>query len=157
MLTKAGSPVKPRVVLLGSDPTLEKKVVAALGSETCEVQCSADCRQALDLACTSQVDVLVLDSNMHSREFSQFASKCRFAERGCRTLVLADSLEQAALASESWVHGVLMKPFEPHHVRTVIENLLVRARMQALGESWRFDTAPVFDALSSRRDWGINE
>ena len=72
-------------------------------------------------------------------------------------LFRSDSLEQAALASESWVHGVLMKPFEPHHVRTVIENLLVRARMQALGESWRFDTAPVFDALSSRRDWGINE
>jgi hypothetical protein len=29
--------------------------------------------------------------------------------------------------------------------------------MQALGESWRLDTAPVFDALSSGRDWGINE
>ena len=157
MPTKAVSPVKPRVLLLGRDPTLESKVVAALGLKTCEVQCSADCRQSLDLTCTSHVDVLVLDSNIHSREFSQLASKSRFAERGCRTLVLADSLEQVALASESWVHGVLMKPFEPHHVRTVIGNLLVGARTQALGESWRLDTAHVFDALSPRRDWGINE
>ena len=143
MPAKSVSPVKPRVLLLGSDPTLERNMVAALGSETCEVLWSADCRQALDLTRTSQVDVLVLDFNIHSREFSQLASKCRFAERGCRTLVLADSLEQVALADETLVHGVLMKPLDPTHVRTVIDGLL-GARAQALTESWRPDSCSRF-------------
>lgn len=157
MPAKLGLPVKPRVLLMGSDPTLERDVVAALRPESCEVSLAADCRQALNITRTGQFDVLVLDFDIHSREFSPLASKFNLAERGCRILVLADSLEQVVLASESWVHGVLMKPFEPHHVRTVIENLLVGARTRAVGESWRLDTAPVFDAQSSRRDWGINE
>jgi|ERR1017187_2322589 DNA-binding response OmpR family regulator len=157
MPAKLGLPVNPRVLLLGSDPTFERNMVTAPESERCGVNLADDCRQALDITCNSQVDVLVLDFNIHSREFSQLASQSRFAERGCRTLVLADSLEQLALASESRVDGVLMKPLDANYLRTVIDNLLDGARIQVLGERWRPDTSPVFEALPSRRDWGINE
>jgi DNA-binding response OmpR family regulator len=157
MPARLGLPVKTLVLLLGNDSTLERDTVAALESESCEVILADDYCQALDIIRTGHVDVLVLDFDIHSREFSHLASKFSRAERGCRILLLADSLEQVALASENRVDGVLMKPLEPHHVRTVIDHLLTSARTQALGERWRPDTDPVFEALPSRRDWGINE
>ncbi len=152
-----GLPVNPRVLLLGGDSTFERNMIAALESERCGVILADDCRQALDIIRFGHVDVLVLDLDIHSREFLHLASQCSLAEPGCRTLVLADSLEQVALASETRVDGVLMKPLDAHHLRTGIDSLLDGARTQALGESWRPETAPVFGALPSRRDWGINE
>ena len=154
MPAKTLSPMKSRVLLLCSDPTLERNMVAALGSETCEVLWSADCCQALDITRTSQVDVLVLDFNIHSREFSQLASKCRFAERGCRTLVLADFLEQVALADETLVDGVLVKPLDPAHVRTAIHGLL-GARGRALTASGHPEAAPLTEARPSKREWEL--
>jgi DNA-binding response OmpR family regulator len=157
MAAKMGLPVKTRVLLLGSDSAFERTMVAALEAERCEVILADGCRQALDIIRSGHVDVLVLDLDIHSREFSHLASQCSLADGGCPTLVLADSLEQLALASESRVDGVLMKPLDPNHLRTVIDNLLAGTRTQALGECWRPETAPVFGALPSRRDWGINE
>jgi hypothetical protein len=61
------------------------------------------------------------------------------------------------LASETRADGVLMKPLDPRHARTVVEKLLAGERTQALGESWRPDTAPVFAARPTRRDLAINE
>jgi DNA-binding response OmpR family regulator len=121
-------PVKPRVLLWSSDPTLERDMVAALRSETCEVFLAADRRQALNIARTGGADVLVLDFNTQSREFSPPASKCSLTKRACRTLVLADSLEQLTFASETQADGVLMKPLDPGHLRTVIHNLMKSAR-----------------------------
>jgi DNA-binding NtrC family response regulator len=154
---KMGLPVKTRVLLLGSDSTFERNMVAALESESCGVILAHDCRQALDIIRFGHVDVLVLGLHIDSREFSHLASKCSLTARGCRTLVVADSLEQVALASESRVDGVLMKPLDANQLRTVIDNLLDGARTRALGERWRPDTSPVFKALPSRRDWGIDE
>jgi DNA-binding response OmpR family regulator len=128
MPARLGLPVSPRVLLLGSDPTLERDMVAALRSESCEVSLAADCRQALNITRTSHVDVLVLDFNSQSREFSQLASEFSFAKRRCRTLVLTGSLEQLTLASETRVDGVLMKPLDPNHLRTVIHLLMESAR-----------------------------
>lgn len=149
--------MNPRVLLIGRNPTVERDMVAALRSENCEVSFAADCRQALDITGTDQIDVLVLDFDLHCREFSLLASNCNLTERGCPILVLADSLEQLVLASETRADGVLMKPLDPHHARTVVEKLLAGERTQALGESWRPDTAPVLDVLSFERDWGIDE
>jgi DNA-binding response OmpR family regulator len=153
-----GLPVKTRVLLLGSDSTLERGMVAALRSESCEVNLAADCRQALNITRTGQVDVLVLDFDVHCREeFSQLALEFSLAERGCQTLVLANSLEQLTLASETRVDGVLMKPLDPDYLRTVIHNLLVGVPTQALAERWRPNTALVLEALPSRRGRRINE
>lgn len=149
-------PVKARVLVLGSDSTLQKDMVAALPSESCEILVAADCRQALDIARTGHVAVLVVDFDSHSRELSQLASIFNFAERRCPTLVLAGSLEQLTLASETGVDGVLMKPLDPDQGRTVIHNLLAGARMQALAERWRPGTASCSEAIPSRRDWEIN-
>jgi DNA-binding response OmpR family regulator len=156
MPAKIQSSVKPRVLVLGSDSTHDRDMVAALPSENCEIILAADCRQALDITRTGRVDVLVLDFDSLSREFSQVASKLSFVQRRCRTLVLADSLEQLTLASETGVDGVLMKPLDPDQGRTVIHNLLAGARRQALGERWRPRTAPCSEAILSRRDWEIN-
>jgi|ERR1035441_2785029 DNA-binding NtrC family response regulator len=152
-----GLPGKTRVLLLGSDSTLERDMVAALESESCEVILADDCYQALDIIKTGHVDVLVLDFDIQSREFSQLASKFNLAGRGCRTLVLADSLEQLTLASETRADGVLMKPLDPSRIRTVIHNLLGGLHAQAPAERWHPDTALVFEAPPSLRDWGINE
>ena len=50
-----------------------------------------------------------------------------------------------------------MKPLDPDYLRTVIYNLLVGVPTQALAERWHPNTAPVLEALPSRRDWRINE
>ena len=60
-------PVKARVLVLGSDSTLQRDMVAAFPCEICEILLAADCRQALDIARTGQVDVLVVDFDTHSR------------------------------------------------------------------------------------------
>jgi DNA-binding response OmpR family regulator len=117
-------PVKARVLVLGSDSTLERQVVAALPSESCEIISAADSRQALAITRIGPVDVLVLDFDSHSREFPQLASTSSFAERHCPTLVLADSLEELILASETGVDGVFMKPLDPDQGRALINKLL---------------------------------
>ena len=149
-------PVKARVLVLGGDPNLERDVIAAFPSESCEVIWAADCRQALEMTRTGHVDVLVVDFDTHSREFSQLASVFDFAERRCSTLALAGSLEQLTLASETGVDGVLMKPLDRDQGRTVIHNLLAGGRMQALAESGRPGTANGSEASPSRHDWEIN-
>jgi hypothetical protein len=42
-----------------------------------------------------------------------------------------------SLASETRVDGVLMKPLDPNHLRTVVNNLLAGARTYAPVEKWR--------------------
>ncbi len=137
MPARIGLPVKARVLVLGDDSTLEQDVVAALRSESCEVILPADCAQALDFIRTGHVVVLVLDFDTHSREFSRLAPILSLAERRCRTLVLADSLEQLTLASETGVDGVLMKPLDPNQGRTVIQHLVAGVRTQAADEGGR--------------------
>jgi len=153
MPAKMELPVKARVLVFSSDSTLERHMVAALPSESCEIISATDCRQALDITRTGHVDVLVLDFDSHCREFSQLASTFSFAERHCPTIVLADSLEQLSLASDSGVDGVLMKPLGPDQGQTVIHNLLAGASMQALAERWRPDKAPLSEGQRSRPDW----
>ena len=75
-----------------------------------------------------QVNVLVLVFDIHSWEFSQLASILILAGRRCRTLLLADSLEQLALAIDTPVDAVLLKPYAPRHVRSVIQNLFAGTR-----------------------------
>jgi DNA-binding response OmpR family regulator len=141
MPAKMELPGKARVLVFGSDSTLERHMVAPLPSESCEIILAADSREALDLIHTGHVDVLVLDFDSHSREFPQFASTSSFAERHCPTLVLADSLEELILASETGVDGVLMKPLDPDQGRALIDNLLAGASMQPVAERWAPDTA----------------
>ena len=157
MPARLGLPVIPRVLLLGGDSTLERNMVNALESDGYEVCLVADCCQALDITRTGHVHVLVIDFILCCREFSQLAPEFSLAERGCRTLVLANSLEQLTLASETRVDGVLMKPLDPDYLRTVIHHLLVGVPTQALAERWRPNTAPVLEALPSLRGWRINE
>ena len=155
MPARTGLPAKTRVLLLGRDPALERDLIAALQSESCEVVSAADGRKALDMARKAHVDVLVLDFDTHPRECSRLTLKLSLAERGHRTLVLASSLEQLTHASETGADGVLMKPLDPRQVRTVIHNLLAGAYAQTLAGRWPPD--PFFEAPPSQRDCGINE
>ena len=104
-------------------------MVAALRSESCEVTLATNRRQALGIT-RGHLDVLVLDFAIHSQEFSQPPSS------PCRTLVLADSLEQLILALEKRVDAALVKPLDPTQVRVAIRNLLGGSRMQAWVEVW---------------------
>lgn len=157
MPAKTGWPMKPRVLLLDIDSIFESDLLAALRSESCEVILASNCRQALDIARTGHVDILVLDFDLHSQEFSRLASQFRLGETPCRTLVFARSLEQLTLASATQVDGILVKPIDLNQVRTAVHNLLAGVRTQALTESWRPDAAPLSEAQPSQRDWGINE
>jgi DNA-binding response OmpR family regulator len=149
--------VKTRVLLLGNDSTLERDIGAALRSEGCEVIWATDCREAIDMVRTGRVDVLVMDFHIHSKEFPQLAPKSSLGERCCRTLVLAGSLEELTFASEGQVDGVLIKPVDPNQARIAIHNLLADVGTQAQAERWQPDTSPHSEALSSQRDWGLNE
>jgi DNA-binding response OmpR family regulator len=118
--------MKARVLLWCNRPPLDGHLVAALRSEICELTLATDRRRAQGIACSGHFDVLVLDFESNSREFPQLAA------RSCRTLVLAESLEQLILALETRVDAALMKPFDPQQVRTVIRWLLGGARMNML-------------------------
>lgn len=140
MPARIGLPIEARVLLLGSDSTLEADSVGALRSESCEVLLAADCRQALDLARTGPINLLVLDFGACSRKFSQLASIFNSANGRCLTLVLADSLEQMALANETGADGVLIKPLDPIQLSTMIHRLLAGFRTQPLAGTWPPDT-----------------
>lgn len=157
MSARMGSPARTRVLLLDSNSPPEPEVVAALRSEGCEIILADDCRHALDITRTGQVDVLVLDFDIHARGFSQLASKFVSAEGRCRTLVLTGSLEQLTLASETGADGVPVRPLDLKQLRIVFEYLLAGRRTQPLPERWHFDTAPLSEAAPYQRKWGINE
>lgn len=157
MPAKMESPLKSRVLLLGIDSRLESEMATALRGESCEVILAADCRQAVEIIRGSEVDILVLDSDVPSQDLLQLASKFSFAARPCRTLVLADSLEQLTLAAETLADGVLMKPLDRNQMQAVIRNLLADAGTRGLTESRRPDNTRFSGPQSPRPDWGINE
>ena len=124
MPAKMGSPANIRVLLWVSDLSLENDLVATLQSEGCEVMLVPDCAQALDIMGAGCVDVLVLESSVHPGQIPRLATHLRFGKRRFQTLVLAGSIEQLALASETQADAVLMKPASSSQVRTVIRMLL---------------------------------
>ncbi len=149
--------LSPRVLLSTSDSTLEKEIAAALKSQACEVMLAADCHQTLSRIQAGDVDVLVLDLEIDPREFSQLPSEFRLADLGCRTLVLARSLEQAILATEAQAHGVLMKPLDPNQLGRVIHNLLPGRGPEVTDERESPSTIPVVEGLPSLRRSRIHE
>ncbi|MGO8678360.1 MAG: hypothetical protein ACLQVX_21170 [Limisphaerales bacterium] len=131
---KTAAPTKARVLVLARDSSIERQMVAALPSERCEIISAANGRQALDIARTGRVDVLVLDFDSHSRHLSRLAATSGLAQRPCPTLVLADSLEELTLASETGADGVLIKPLDPEQGRTLIHNLLAEEGTPTLAD-----------------------
>jgi DNA-binding response OmpR family regulator len=152
-----GLPVKTRVLLLGCDSTQGSDMVATLRFEGCDVFSTADFPETLARISAGDIDVLVLDYRSHSQWFQQLSSKLSLGEACCRTLVLADSLEQLTLASETDVDGVLIKPLDTNQVRTVVRKLLTRSRISVPIERSRSDIASFSEGLPSRFDWEINE
>src|SRR5579864_2210742 len=105
MPARMGSPVKMRVLLLGSYSTLGRDVVATLRLESCDVFSAADFPQALTITRAGDIDLLVLDLGTHSKGLQQLASQSSLAESCRRILIVADSLERLTLASETRVAG----------------------------------------------------
>lgn len=157
MPTRASSKVKTRLLLLAANSTFQQALAAALRSDNCEIILAAGCRQALDLARSLQVDVLVVDFDLHGREFSRLAPQSGFEEGHCPTLILTGSLEQLTFSYEAGTDGALMKPIDPSQLRTVIQNLLAGARAPALTGKWPPDAVLFPETARSRRDWRINE
>ncbi len=155
--TRSGWPLNPRVLLSSGDPSSERETLAALQSQSCEVLLAAGRRQTLGRIHAGDVDVLVLDFAVHSRKFSQFASEFRLGELPCRTLVLAHSLEQAILATEAQADGVLVKPLDPNHLRSMIRNLLLWRGSTAPAEREQRRTVSVFGGPPTLRHSRINE
>ena len=133
-MARTGALAKPRALLWGSDASIETHTLAAFRSARCEVLLATDRRQAIDATHHSHVDVLVLNFRLHSREFSQLATIASLVIWPCRILVLADSLEQLALAIEAPVGGVLVKPLDPEQLRAVVHSLRTDVLRRAAAE-----------------------
>lgn len=157
MPARMGSPVKMRVLLLGSDSTLGRDVVATLRFESCDVFSAADFPQALAITRAGDIDLLVLDLGTHPKGLRQLASQSSLAGSCRRTLIVADSLERLTLASETRVDGVLIKPIDPTQAIRVIHNLLGGVREHALTETGRSNTAPFSEDLRPQYGWRIDE
>jgi DNA-binding response OmpR family regulator len=149
--------LSPRVVVSSCDPRLEREVVAAFQSQSCEVLLAAEHRQALGRVVAGEVDVLVVDLGIYSGELSEFASEFKHSDLRCRTLVLAHSLEQAILAMEAQADGVLMPPVDPHQLRKVIHNLLTGTGQSACAWRGRIRAASDFTGRISLGHSRIHE
>jgi len=157
MPARTDTQVRARVLLLGSNSPLDRDLVTALRVDGSEVILATDRHQALDIVRTERIDILMLDFDTQAFEFEQLAARFGSAHRRCRTLVLASSLEQLALASEVGADGLLMKPLDPDRMRNVIYNLLDGVRSEDFDESRPADTLRLSEVQPSNRCWGINE
>ena len=147
---------KSRVLLLSNAPSIDSDMTAALQSAGCEVILATDHRQALRVARRRRVAVLVLDFGSDFAALLDLASDLRAAARRFRTLALASSLEQLALASEIPAHAVLLKPLTAEQVRNVIGNLLAGLGMQPLSQRGYLEPVPLYEFLSSKHEWEID-
>lgn len=157
MPSKTDSPLKLRILLLGRAGAPERMVAVALQAENCEIDIAADCSQALDTTRTGVVDLVVLDSNLSFQELTLLVSHFSSDKHCCPTIVLAESLEQLSLASNTAPDAVLLKPFSVRQIRAVIHNLLeVRCR-QALMEGWQGAATYFPETLSPWPAWEFHE
>lgn len=113
---------------------------------------ASDCSRVLEIMHQGRADVLVLDFNTHNRAASHLASNLGCTEPRCRTLVLARSLEQMALANEAHADGVLMTPIDPSQVRAAICNLLSETPLRAGAHPPCSSPPPAHEALPNEND-----
>jgi len=157
MPARMGSPIKMRVLLLGSDLTLGSDVVATLRFEGSDVFSAGDLPQALSIIRADDIDLLVMDLGTHSEGLQQLGLQPSLAGSCRRTLIVADTLERLILASETRVDGVLIKPIDPTQSIRVIHNLLSGVREHPVPETGRYDTTPFSEALCPQYGWRIDE
>ena len=130
-------------VLLASDvPSPDAEMTAALQGAGCEVVSPVDYRQALGVAQERRVRVLILDFEKNLEALAGLASDWGGAAWRFRTLLLARSLEQLALAGEIPGLSVLLKPLTPGQLHVVVGDLLAGLGMGPAAMPWRPEARP---------------
>jgi len=125
---------KRRVLMLGDDPISDASVGNCSQADGYEIVYTTDQERAVEASSTGDIDALVLDSELPSKDLGQLVARLNAGGRRCRILVIARTLEQMALANEAGADAVLMRPLDPKCVGMVMNNLLSRVPARKMNE-----------------------
>jgi two-component system, OmpR family, response regulator len=157
MKTKPSTLTGGGVLLIGSDPSLQQSVRAALEAENYEVLPAANLGEAREFLEVASIDVLVLDTRQESTSLRAFLTQLKAQRPHLRTIGIRGSEDEAAKPQLADVNVCMEKPLGPTRLVATVNNLLAELRSGGFRDQLvRRQTAPLFSSVPYGH-WGLNE
>ena len=118
---------KKRIVLIVEDDEETLELLAqTLSKEGYRTLMAQDGTQAIQIASTNRLDLVVLDLNLPDTAGIEVMDELKAIDKRIQIIVLTGhgSRETARSAMEKGAFDFLTKPFDPNHVRAVVSEAL---------------------------------